>query len=300
MDSIKKKFKLTIITATYNRQDTLKKLYKSLLSQTCNDFQWIVVDDGSSDDTKELLQNFSDEKKITIKTIYIENGGKHRAINRAIIEVSTEWSAIVDSDDYLVSTAVEQIILDSEPLHSSDNVALLCYLKCFEDLKIIGDDFSKLDQIDSYIKRIDLSIKGDKFEVFKTDVFKEMLFPEFFGEKFIAESSFWLNIGSLYKAKFVNKALYVCEYLVGGLSDNSLNNRIKCTNGTLHVCKLKYEKCKSFRVRFLSAVNWWRFYFHGKINKQNIVVDKPAAWAKWCFIGGFFVMVWDIIKTGRH
>lgn len=102
--------KLSIITSTYNRAHTLGQLYNSLLTQTCNSFEWIVVDDGSIDNTESLIKNFISENKIDIKYIYKINGGKHDALNIGINNALGEMTIIVDSDDYLEEYAVETII----------------------------------------------------------------------------------------------------------------------------------------------------------------------------------------------
>lgn len=101
--------KLTILTPTYNRGYILNRLYESLLNQTDNDFEWLIVDDGSTDDTLNIVESFKKENKLKIRYIRQENGGKHRALNVGICTIESDWTFIVDSDDYLLPEAVHEI-----------------------------------------------------------------------------------------------------------------------------------------------------------------------------------------------
>ena len=102
---------VTILTPTYNRSKFLKKLYDSLLSQTNKNFEWLIVDDGFTDNTKTIIEHFIDENLIKIKYIKKENGGKHTALNVGIKEISTKYTFIVDSDGLLVDSPIQTIIL---------------------------------------------------------------------------------------------------------------------------------------------------------------------------------------------
>ena len=98
---------ISILTPTYNRYETLRRAYNSLTRQTNNEFEWVIIDDGSKDDTKKLIHSFIKEKKIRIKYFYKKNGGKHTAINFGLSKVSGDSLLILDSDDYLVDDAIE-------------------------------------------------------------------------------------------------------------------------------------------------------------------------------------------------
>ena len=100
---------ITILTPTYNRGENLKKLYKSLLKQKDNRFEWLIVDDGSTDGTKKIIDEFLMDSKINIKYLYKKNGGKHTALNLGIKEINTDLIFIVDSDDYLNDNAIQSI-----------------------------------------------------------------------------------------------------------------------------------------------------------------------------------------------
>ena len=101
---------LTIFTPAYNRARTLPRTYESLLRQTCKDFEWLVIDDGSTDGTRELVEDWIKEKKIPIRYIHQKNQGMHGAHNTAYRNISTELNTCIDSDDYMPDDAVEKIV----------------------------------------------------------------------------------------------------------------------------------------------------------------------------------------------
>ena len=107
---------VTIFTPAYNRGDTLSRLYESLKKQSNKSFQWVVVDDGSVDNTRELIESWKKENILNIIYVYQENSGKMRAINRGVEFAEGEFFFIVDSDDYITEDAVETIILEGEKL----------------------------------------------------------------------------------------------------------------------------------------------------------------------------------------
>ena len=116
--------KLTIFTATYNRAYVLPRLYESLCSQTCLDFEWILIDDGSSDESVSLIQRWlNDNRKFRINFIQLPHGGKCRAINRAVTEAQGRFFLIVDSDDCLSTDAVEWIYSKIPEIEKDDKYA---------------------------------------------------------------------------------------------------------------------------------------------------------------------------------
>ena len=130
--------KLTVFTPTYNRAYILSKCYDSLVKQTNNDFIWMIVDDGSTDNTKELIDSYIKEKKIEIQYIYKSNGGKYTAVNEGIINGKTELFSFVDSDDYYLPNTV-QTFLDYWNKYSENNIAGIIGRRCNPDFKIIGN-----------------------------------------------------------------------------------------------------------------------------------------------------------------
>lgn len=211
---------VTILTPSYNRCDCLPVLYQSLEMQTNKDFEWLIVDDGSKDNTKNYIEGIARHASFPITYVEKKNGGKHTALNVGIREIATVLTIIVDSDDTLLPHAVELIHQYYFKYKSGNNIAAFTFLKCYKNGKpVISLD--KAEFVDSYIEyRIRKNRPGDMAEVFYTTVLKEFTFPEFDGERFLSEDVVWIQIGLKYKFVFINSAIYVCEYLEGGLTDN--------------------------------------------------------------------------------
>lgn len=237
---------VTVFTPTYNRAYVISKLYESLLSQTNMSFEWVVVDDGSVDDTKELFDFFLRENKIAINYIKTENGGKQRAINKGVSVAKGELFFIVDSDDYLIDEAISYLCNEWTLIKDESNVAGSCFRRVnYNTGKIIGGECSiEVGKYNSIEMTYELGIAGDKAEVFKTSVMKLFPFPEFDNENFVPEALVWNRISKEYKLRFVNVGIYMCDYLEDGLSYNFYKNLQKNPNGFAEYYKevLFYKK----------------------------------------------------------
>ena len=142
---------LTIITPTYNRRKKIEILWKSLLNQTNQNFEWLIVDDGSTDHTGDMIEQMRKESSIVIRYIYKENGGKHTALNAGISTIESELTFIVDSDDYLTNDAVDSIIKIHNKYHDHDELCGYSFLRAFPDGSINGKHFKSSEMIGSYI-----------------------------------------------------------------------------------------------------------------------------------------------------
>lgn len=214
--------RITVFTPTYNRGYLIKRLYRSLQKQSFSDFEWIVVDDGSTDGTeKQFEQYIVESNPFHIQYIKVENGGKHRAINHGVKMANGELFYIVDSDDYLPSDALEIIdeVEKTIPDNEKRTFGGVCGIKGFNNNQGIGSTFEG-DYLDiSSLERTKYGISGDKAEVFYTDVLKKYPFPEFSGENFMTECVVWDKIAfDGYKLRFFNRTVMICEYLDDGLS----------------------------------------------------------------------------------
>ena len=129
---------VTVFTPVYNRKNLIGNLYQSLLSQTYKNFEWIIVDDGSTDDIDEIIKSYQNEDRILIRFIKQENGGKHRAINNGVLHAKGELFYIVDSDDYLTKDSIERIVFHYQYIKNNDKFAGVCGMKCFPDGSRIG------------------------------------------------------------------------------------------------------------------------------------------------------------------
>lgn len=214
--------RITVFTPAYNRGYIIEKLYRSLQRQSFRDFEWIVVDDGSTDDTQEKFGGFLAEKNdFPIHYIRVANGGKHRAINLGVKEASGELFFIVDSDDHLTDDALEVLDLmeRSIPANERSQFCGVCGLRGYDPNRAIGKTFAG-DILDiTVLERGTHGISGDKAEVFYTKLLQKYPFPEFEGEYFVTECVVWDKIASDgYKMRFYNRISVICNYLPDGLT----------------------------------------------------------------------------------
>lgn len=233
---------LTIITPTYNRAALLPKLYESLLRQTNSDFTWLVVDDGSGDGTDELMERYRQENKIGISYERQPNAGKHTALNRGIAGIESELTFIVDSDDYLPENAVETILFYHGKYKNTPNLCGYSFLRCHGDGRVNTAYFPEDEKIDTYLHvRINGKIGGDKAEVFFTDILKKYPFPVFAGEKYMPEDVVWMRMSGPYQMVHINKNVYVCDYLEGGLTNTGRRMKIHSPKGMALRSKIYLE-----------------------------------------------------------
>lgn len=212
-------YPVTVFTPTYNRAYILGDLYHSLQRQTCMDFEWLIVDDGSADDTKALVASWQgEENPFPIRYVYQENGGKCRAINRGLKEADGRLFFTVDSDDYLTDDAIEKVIRWDGELPKDGH---FCgYVgnrgitptqtpnRLFPGGYLDGTALDRYDQVD-----------GERAFVFYTEIHRKYLYPEFPGEKFLTEAATWdLMAHDGYKMRFYNDIIWIWEYKDDGLT----------------------------------------------------------------------------------
>ena len=246
---------LTIMTPTYNRCGLLEKLYKSLINQNNKDFIWLIIDDGSNDNTKDIVNKFKFENKINIEYLYKKNGGKHTALNVGFQNLKTDLTVIVDSDDMLTHDAVDVIYEYYQKYMNEKNVSGFCFLKGYDQNKSVTvkypDDEIKANY-NEYI--INSFINGDKCEVFKSEILKKYKFDEYENEKFLAEGYLWSLINDNLDTIFVNKIIYLCDYLDGGLTKSGRKLRLSNPlGGKRHAEEYLKDKYK-LKIRFKNAL----------------------------------------------
>lgn len=268
---------ITVFTPTFNRAKLLERLYKSLVRQTFYDFEWLVVDDGSTDDTELLVRSWINEQLITIRYYKQVNGGKHRAINRGVELAKGKLFFIVDSDDYLVDNAL--FILRDKYYSAKQlyDVSGIVARRIYSNGSIVGSsNFTELVS-NSIEIRYKYKVKGDLVEVYELSKIKECLFPEFQNEKFCPEALIWNRLAICGSLFFFNEGVYVTEYLAGGLSDNIVRIRMQSPEASM----LHYSELESYNIPFIEKIkaniNFWRFSFNSrksilkKISKVNLL-----------------------------
>ncbi len=253
---------ITIFTPTYDRAYTLPRLYESLLSQSSSDFEWLIVDDGSTDDTERVVQSFTAENKLRMRYYRQPNGGKHRAINKGVELAEGELFFIVDSDDYLHPEAVEFYTNAYEGIRDNDEIVGVSGRRLHADGNYIGSPMNfKVKDCTALDLRMKHNIEGDMAEAYKTHVLKKYPFPDIPGEKFCPEALIWNRISQNYFLRYYNEGYYYCEYLADGLTSKIAALRMNSPLTSM----MYYAELEKIDIPFLQKIkaniNYWRFSF---------------------------------------
>ncbi|MFD1773451.1 glycosyltransferase family 2 protein [Paenibacillus rhizophilus] len=214
--------KITVFTPTYNRGYILPELYQSLKAQTFADFEWLVIDDGSNDRTHELFDAWlREQNRFSVRYYRVENGGKHRAINKGVDLAEGELFFIVDSDDRLTPDALESIVKWEEGLTDKSRFCGVAGNRGANEQHILGTTFEGEYVDATSLERTRLGITGDKAEIFYTEILRNYKFDEIEGETFITESTVWDRMAyDGLKIRWFNQTIYICDYLEDGLTHN--------------------------------------------------------------------------------
>lgn len=253
---------ITIFTPAYNRAYILPKLYNSLILQTNKDFEWLIVDDGSTDNTEELINSYILESKIEIRYVKQLNGGKHRAINRGVQMAKGELFFIVDSDDYLSDNAVDRMNYYYYQIKDEDSFVGVSGIRIYPDGSKIGGSasYTVLDS-NAVDFRLVHKVAGDMSEAYKIDILRKFPFPEIEGEKFCPEAVVWNRIAKVGKLRYFNEGIYICNYLPDGLTAKITKLRMDSPEASL-ICYSELTKMNiSFVQKIKSGLNFWRFAF---------------------------------------
>ena len=267
--------KLTVFTPTYNRGNNLIQLYNSLIEQQSRDFEWLIVDDGSKDNTADVVMKFKQENKISIKYIYQENKGKHCAFNNAIENANSEIFICVDSDDYLEKGSIEIILQEYKKIENIDNICGIAGLCRDKKNNVIGGKYKDELLLSDTIEIRDKYKKPGEPEVYKNSILKKYRFEEFDNEKFITEAVLFDKLTSVYKVKYINKVLMVKEYLVGGLTDNQLKIRLDSIQGTIYYYNQRIKLSHRLRGRLKASINYSRFCLHNNEYRRIYKSNSP-------------------------
>jgi len=255
-----KRKRVTVMTPTYNRGTLLARVYESLLRQTLTDFEWLVVDDGSTDGTRAVVEQFIAQGKLDIRYIAKPNGGKHTAINVGAREARGELFFILDSDDILPPDAL--LIVDRYWQQVRDDASFggVCGMDARFNGSRIGTGLPQnIIDCNSLEIRLKYGVTGDMKEVYRTSVMREFPFPEIAGERFCPEDLVWNRIAQKYKLRFFNDVIYWVEYQPGGLTSRIVKIRMDSpVASTTHYSELSSYDIP-LREKIKAAINYWRF-----------------------------------------
>lgn len=246
---------ITIFTPTFNRAYILPRLYNSLKMQTSGNFLWLIVDDGSSDDTEELVNTWLKEGLVEIQYAKQKNQGKSIAHNSGVELTATELFTCVDSDDFLVANAVESV-LEYWREKSDKNVVGMLAFKQYSDGRTLTTMTSvciKSTLYDAYAKH---KLHGDTMLIFRSEIIKKYNFPSFPGEKFVPEAYLYDLIDQEGQLIILKEALYCCEYLEDGYSQNMAKLLKQNPKGYIAYIKQRLKFDKGIKQKVLDTIRY--------------------------------------------
>ena len=269
--------RFTIFTPTYNRKILLNRLYRSLQDQTYKDFEWIIVDDGSTDGTGEIVKEFLKEGKIDIRYYYKENGGKQRAYNFGVEKAKGELFICLDSDDEYVTKGLEIIEKYWEKYEDDREIAGIGYLSMYPDGEIIGTAFPLNEMVETQFNIYNkYKVKGDKGLMFRTEIIKEYPFPVYEGEKFITEAIVYNRISEKHKMLYINEKIEIKEYQENGLTSGYNNLLLRNPKGQALYHNERNRHCMTFKDKLLNNAVYYKFCKAAGYKISKIWKDSEA------------------------
>ncbi len=286
----------TIFTSTYNRGYILPSLFESLKKQTCKDFEWLIVDDGSTDNTEDLIKNYMDnENGFPIVYLKKENGGKPRAINYGISYAKGNYFFMIDSDDTVLPDAVEKMKQWCIEIDENEEFIGVGAARGYSEdryLKGVAPLVNKSGYVDATnLERKQYHLDADMTEAYKTSIFRQFPMAEWEGEKFAPEQIALNEIALAgYKLRWHKEIIYICDYLEDGLTKGSFslekNNPMGYAMMYNHM--LKYPI--SFKQKYYAACQHIALSLYGNhieyIGKSNHIGITILA-----FPMGFFLSI---------
>lgn len=295
---------LSIITPSYNRGNMLKNCFESLRFQSNYDFEWIVVDDGSMDDTRSVMEYISNEHiPFEIRYIWKENGGKHTALNAAHPYIHGKYVLILDSDDTLTSDAVETVLNGWSKYDANADIGIVIFLKQLSDGTICARGKAEDIVIDVLNQKRICNVASDCCEVIRTELFKKYPFPVFDGERFLAETALWYRAGLDAKCVYINKPIYICEYLEGGLTKSGKKMRIRNCHGGMYTSYLRMNQRCALKERIKAGLLYVCYGCFAKISIAEMLKKAKGCrcWTLMCLIPGTALyFYWKPLYKGRE
>ena len=290
---------LTVFTPAYNRAHTIGRTYESLKSQSCKDFKWLIIDDGSSDNTRELVEAWKKQDNgFEIEYIYKENGGMHTAHNVAYEHIDTELNVCIDSDDCMANDAISKIINAWDSVRDK-NYAGLIGLDADMEGNIIGNAFPK-DMYETTLSNYYATGgSGDKKLVYKTEIIKKYPpYPVFEGEKYVPLSYKYLLCDQEYEMFVINDVLCNVEYQIDGSSATMWKQYLNNPNGFIVIRKLVMIYPNSLKKVLTATIHYISSSILAK--KTQYVNESPRKILTVCLIPfGWLLSKYIIFKANK-
>lgn len=280
---------ITIFTPTFNRGYLLSRLYNSLLLQKDKNFEWLIIDDGSTDNTVEIVEAFTKDNIINIRYILQKNKGKHAAMNHAFREAAGKYFVCIDSDDYLVVDAIENINLLVSRIDKNEDLAGVVGMAQTTDGQILGKAPRKDIVSNTMEIRDHYHVQGEP-EIYKTNYLRNIEFPIFEDEKFLTEAYVFDLLTIRHPLLYTNIPLIVKEFQDDGLTRKEPMLRINNPIGTLHYYRQRMSISKDMIGKCKASINLKRFSYHTACKvefnftmyeKTLLTILSPLAYGKY-------------------
>jgi glycosyltransferase involved in cell wall biosynthesis len=272
-------FTFTVFTPTYNRAHLLPVLYKSLCAQTYRDFEWVLVDDGSDDDTAAVVKSFEVAATFPITYVVQEHGGKHKAINAGVRRARGKFFGIADSDDYYSPDALDLCAkhyaeIPNDRRNQFVGMTGLCATSGGE---LIGSKFPTEVFDSDALALFAYRIGGDKAGFLRTDIMKQFPFPEDMGS-FVTEGLVWNRIARQYFTRYFNQIVMICDYRPDGLSARSAQLRVRSPFAArqYYLELVSFERRMPIDIVLRNYSNYVRFSLHAELPFENQISSVPS------------------------
>jgi len=296
--------KVSVLTATYNRKAYLPRLRESLLEQSFADFEWVIVDDGSSDGTDELIDGWQKDSPFLIRYFWQPNGGRHMAFNRGVEEARGTYCAVIDSDDWYPPEALARMIQQWESMSAEqrEQFANVEGLTANPDGEpaVSGRPLPQhvLDS-DNFSIVAKYRVRGDKMGMYRTAVLREFPFPSVAGE-YVTEDVVFLQVAERYSSRFVDEVWGFKEYLPSGITKKvktdprSFAFGFRLSNKTL----ISLKRRKPMPTVLKGYANFTRYSFHDGVHVGTQLSEVPSALLWFAMLPvGFGLYVRDFART---
>lgn len=291
--------KIIVVTPTYNRVNTLPRLYASLKKQKDMDFEWLIIDDGSYDYTNEYINNIKSEGYINIKYVYQDNGGKCRALNRAFELVDCDsLVVIVDSDDYLLDNAIETFRMYSHKYSSRSDICALFFYYKLPSGEILNPK-GEILTTDVIMNRYEYNKKFKKNDgciCYFAKALKNYKYLEISGENYIAPTTIQMEMAQEYLMVFSKEVVGVAEYQEDGLTKSGRAVRLANPIGMIYYSVLQQSPQNSWFMRIKSEIGAQSYRIQTNLSKKELqsfcLYDDLK---KWAYLPGFLMLgLWKL------
>lgn len=296
--------RVTVLTPTFNRRALLARLHDDLRAQTCTDFEWLIVDDGSTDGTGDDVRRWATEAAMTVRYVHQANAGKHVALNHGVAEARGAYVLIIDSDDGCPPGTIETFLRlwNDIPAASRDQFATVGALCQLPDGTLIGSRYPA-DVVDATTMEEHLRVRGthERCGMTRTSVLRELPFPVFEGERFLAEGLVWNRICARYKVRYVNEVLQTKDFQSGGLTDSIRRIRMQSPIGAMTLYRESADLPVGIAYVMRALVNYVRFGLHARRSPLRLAREVGRPWlCAVALLPGAAAYAWDLMVAERH